>query len=259
MMYSPIRETCTDAVRVSHRTPLLLLSLALLAAGCEKPVTLHEPTEPLFVGSYAKIHVNIQASSGLTMDDLDFVVPAGPKGGLISLSRDTSFDPQNPVIMLLGGHELGTYHLQAIEKSTNDVLDEVEFTLTTKWPNDQAGPSLWVSGNFELPGSRGSTWGGGSTSEPDHYNVIPALGTTRLAVLLVDKANFVRAGVAKQAFGRIIELHAPPTINAAAVGFKHFLGFTRPSIANSDFVNVVVCLPTGSNYSGFNGGVCDCL
>jgi M6 family metalloprotease-like protein len=189
MMYSPIRETCTDAVRVSHRTPLLLLSLALLAAGCEKPVTLHEPTEPLFVGSYAKIHVNIQASSGVTMDDLDFVVPAGPKGGLISLSRDTSFDPQNPVIMLLGGHELGTYHLQAIEKSTNDVLDEVEFTLTTKWPNDQAGPSLWVSGNFELPGSRGSTWGGGSTSEPDHYNVIPALGTTRLAVLLVDTAS----------------------------------------------------------------------
>ena len=125
MIYSRIREKCTHALCVGFRTSFVLLILALLSAGCERPVTLHAPTESLFVGSYAKIPVTIPANSGLTMDDLDFVVPAGPKGGQISLSHDESFDPQNPDVMLLAGYELGTYQLQAIEKSTSDVLDEV--------------------------------------------------------------------------------------------------------------------------------------
>jgi hypothetical protein len=85
------------------------------------PILLKVPEEPLFVGAYSKIPVRI-AGSGLSINDLDFIVPEGPKGGLVSLSRDHSFKPEEPDVMLLAGYEPGIYHLQALKKGTNSVL-----------------------------------------------------------------------------------------------------------------------------------------
>lgn len=49
-------------------------------------VRLRIPRGPLFVGSYHKIPVAL--SNKVKWDDLEFVIPEGPKGGLISPSKD---------------------------------------------------------------------------------------------------------------------------------------------------------------------------
>ena len=76
-------------IHLSKATQLLgfFLCLALLQ-GCAK-VAVKMPAEPLFVGSYVKVPVSI-SSSGLNMDDLDFVIPAGPSGGEISPYKETT-------------------------------------------------------------------------------------------------------------------------------------------------------------------------
>jgi M6 family metalloprotease-like protein len=152
-------------------------------------VTLLTPKKALFVGSYVKIPVLINPNSGLTIDDLEFVVPAGPNGGTVSLSRDKNYDHVNPDIILLTGYEPGTYHLQAIEKSSGSVVADSEFSVNTYWGNDQEGPSLWVSGDYVLPGVSGATWGGGSPTDPENFNIIPAIGTNNVAILLVDTSS----------------------------------------------------------------------
>ncbi len=121
---------------------------------------------PLYLGSYVKVPVQMAPSSGLTLDDLEFVVPAGARGGTVSLSRDDEFDPAHPDIMLLAGYEPGTYQLQAVEKATGLIRGQAQYSITTRWPNERDGPSRWVAGDFVLPGVRGATWGGGSPTAP---------------------------------------------------------------------------------------------
>lgn len=152
-------------------------------------VILQTPTEPLFVGSYIKVPVIIDRRTGLTINDLDFNIPAGSKGGLISLSHDKKFDPANPDIMLLAGYEPGVYQLQAIQRSSGSVLANAEFSVTTRWSNDQEGPSIWVTGDFVLPGISGGTWGGGSPTDPENYDVTPVKGKRNLAVLFLDTSS----------------------------------------------------------------------
>ncbi|MFQ5528087.1 MAG: CARDB domain-containing protein [Thermoanaerobaculia bacterium] len=163
-----------------------------------RPVELFPPAEALFVSSWAKVPVRIDPASGLTLDDLQFVIPAGKKGGEVSLSKDRDFDPANPDIMLLAGHEPGSYRLQAFDASTGVLVAEAPFEVNALWPTDDIGPSHWVSGDFELFGVPGSTWGGGSTTEPDNYNVKPAKGTNQVAVLLLDtKSQRIQSSAVK--------------------------------------------------------------
>ena len=95
----------------------LLLCLTLLQNCSDIRVIM--PADPLYVGSYTKVPVSISSASGLTMEDLEFVIPAGPIGGEISLSRDDNFDPAKPDVMLLAGHQPGVYKLKVVNKAIN--------------------------------------------------------------------------------------------------------------------------------------------
>ena len=151
-------------------------------------VNLKMPKDPLFVGEYAKIKVGITSNTGVKIEDLDFKIPAGLPGGDVSLSRDRTFDPKNPDIMLLSGFKPGTYLLQAFKKGTATKVAEGKFEVTEHWKNDLVSPKLAFTGkipNF-VPGA---TWGGGVLGSPQNTNTIPALGTRRIAVLLVDTAD----------------------------------------------------------------------
>lgn len=145
------------------------------------------PSKNLFVGSFFKVPVEIDPASGLTFDDLEFIVPDGPQAGQVSLSRDWTFDPTRPDIMLLGGYEPGTYRLQAVQKGTGTVAGEDKFVLDALWTDDEVGPPLWFNG-MSQGYSSGSAWGGGP-SGPQNINVFPALGTRRIAILLVDTSS----------------------------------------------------------------------
>jgi M6 family metalloprotease-like protein len=147
-------------------------------------VELKLPHLRLFLGSYVKVQVVIDPSSGRPLEDLVFIIPAGPQAGIISLSRDADFNPERPDIMLCVGYKPGRYVLQAISRQSSSVVAETQFFVTDIWEDDRIGPSEWISGISELY-TIGSTWGGGSPG-PQNINVKPAKGTRRLAILLVE-------------------------------------------------------------------------
>src|SRR5476651_1119775 len=91
------------------------------------PVSFTMPNTALFVGEYSKVGVVIDSTSGLTMDDLDFKIPAGMMGGDISLSRDITYDASKPDIMLLAGYKPGAYKIEAYKKGTTTKLSEGAF------------------------------------------------------------------------------------------------------------------------------------
>lgn len=151
-------------------------------------VSLKIPKKALFVGSYVKVPVEIDPNASLKIDELDFLVPDGPRGGVVSLSRDKEFNQQRPDIMLLVGYEPGTYVLQALKKKTGVVVGKAKFIVNALWPDDEVGPPRW----FTSPGvvsAEASAWGGGPTTSPQNVNVIPATGTRRIAILLVDTSS----------------------------------------------------------------------
>ncbi|MBC3785675.1 CARDB domain-containing protein [Spirosoma utsteinense] len=137
-----------------------------------------------FVGAYTKVFLKLR---GLTLDDLEFRIPDGPKAGVVSFCRDADFDPENPDVMLCIGYEPGTYLFQVVDTSTNIVMAEQKFTVTTDWSDEQAGPSLSFTGISESFVSA-PAWGGGPAG-PQNVNVLPATGTRRLAILLIDTAD----------------------------------------------------------------------
>lgn len=150
-------------------------------------VVLEVPRRSLFVGSFARVKVDVDPASGLTFDDLQFFVDGGPPGGAVSLSRDETFDPARPKIMLLAGYEPGEYTLQAVESASGSLVGETAFKVTTSWRRDKAGPSRWFMGRTTT-GMGGSAWGGGGAG-PQNINVMPARGTWRVAILFVDTTS----------------------------------------------------------------------
>jgi M6 family metalloprotease-like protein len=151
------------------------------------PVALKVPRRPLFVGSYISVPVDIDPAAGLSFDDLRFEVPDGPKGGQISLSRERGNSARRPSMLLLAGYSPGRYLLQAFERASGALLAEATFTVTDIWRQQKVGPRLWFSGiNRQRP--VGAAWGGGPAG-PQNINTIPAIGTRRIAVLLVDTSS----------------------------------------------------------------------
>jgi M6 family metalloprotease-like protein len=154
-----------------------------------KNVILKISKKELLIGSYVKVPVIIETSSGLTLDDLDFDIPAGSKGGIVSLSRDTEFDPSNPDIILCIGYKPGRYILRALRKGTTTVLSKSEFVITDIWKDKQIGPSKWFAGiNKVLYPLGAPAWGGGPEG-PQNMNTHPAIGNRRIAILLIDTAS----------------------------------------------------------------------
>jgi M6 family metalloprotease-like protein len=157
-------------------------------------VSIHVPESALFVGSFVKVPVLIGRGSGLTLDDLEFVVRprrAGRDTGgcAVSLSRDLDFDAEHPDVMLLAGYQPGNYRLAVLDKVTGGELAVAPFSVDALWSDDSAGPGRWVAGDFRAPGIAGAAWGGGSASEPENFEVAPAIGVRKVAVLLVDTSS----------------------------------------------------------------------
>jgi M6 family metalloprotease-like protein len=142
---------------------------------------------PYFVGSYHRIPVQIADGSGVKFDDLAFDLPDGLKAGLVSPSRDATFLQDKPTLMLCCGYAPGTYALRAVHQPTSTVVGEAKFRLNALWKDDGAGPSLWFTGLVKGY-AMGASWGGGAPG-PQNYNVHPATGTRRIAILLVDTST----------------------------------------------------------------------
>jgi hypothetical protein len=141
-------------------------------------------TQDLFVGSYQRVGVIIDPDTGLSFEDIAFDVPDG-RGTTISMSRDETFDPRGPTIMLLAGDVPDDYTIVATERSTGRVVGGGQFTVTSEWADPLLSPSRWVAGNIPLYGPQ-PTWGGGSSKGPQNVPVTPQSGPRKLVIALVD-------------------------------------------------------------------------
>ena len=151
------------------------------------PVVLKIRRRRLFVGSYERVRVLIDPSTGIVFDDLKFEVPDGPKAGRVSLSRERKFNPKRPSILLLAGYEPGKYVLQVIHMPSSSLVGELKFAVADRWTYEKAGPRLWFDGINQRQ-EAGAAWGGGPAG-PQNTNTIPASGTRRIAILLVDTSS----------------------------------------------------------------------
>ena len=123
-----------------------------VSSGLLPNVRLHPPAEPLFVGGWVK--VGVECSGGVTIDDLEFDIDGGPLAGAVSYSRDATYDPAKPDIMLLAGTQPGKWALRAIERTGGTVVAEESFEVTTEWPDEAEGPAVQFVGESQ-PSSSG--------------------------------------------------------------------------------------------------------
>ena len=156
-----------------------------VSSGLLPNVRLHPPAEPLFVGGWVK--VGVECSGGVTIDDLEFDIDGGPLAGAVSYSRDATYDPAKPDIMLLAGTQPGKWALRAIERTGGTVVAEESFEVTTEWPDEAEGPAVQFVGESHAF-VFGSAWGGGPAG-PQNVDVFPASGTRRVAIILVDTTS----------------------------------------------------------------------
>lgn len=157
-----------------------------VSAGLEPSVRLGMPTGPLFIGGWSRVGVEV-GGPGLSFDDLDFEVAGSPITGGISLSRDITFDPAHPEVMLLAGSEPGRFALRAIERATGAVVAEEPFEVTTEWPDELRGAPVQFVGESRWFVT-GAAWGGGPAG-PQNVDVMPASGTRRVAIILVESTS----------------------------------------------------------------------
>jgi len=162
-----------------------LYDLILLIFGrARASVKLDISPKPYFVGGYEKIKAKV---TGISFDEVEFAVVEGAPGGYISESRDIEFNLPQPDIMVCFGFKPGTYHIEARKRVDNSLLDTFEYKLDTEWNDNLLGPSSsfhGVNNGFAF----GATWGGGG-SGPQNMNVVPASGTRKVALLLVDTSS----------------------------------------------------------------------
>ncbi|MGY2873296.1 hypothetical protein ACVW00_000486 [Marmoricola sp. URHA0025 HA25] len=137
----------------------------------------------MFVGSYQRVFVRTR-TLGFSFEDLDFEVPGG-EGCTVSMSKDESFDPKRPTVMLLAGDVPGDYKLVATERSTGNFVGEAHFVVTNEWDDPTASPTRWFGGALELSGPQ-PTWGGGDPNGPQNVPTTPQTGTRNIVVVLVD-------------------------------------------------------------------------
>jgi M6 family metalloprotease-like protein len=135
----------------------------------------------MVVGSYHRIRVTLQ---NVKLEDVNFIVPEGPKAGIISPSRDSTFDAELAEIMLCVGYEPGRYSIEARHAKTNAILGGAPFQTGTAWSDDDAGPTRWFTGTIEGD-SPVAGWGGGDKTKPENIGTKP-ISPWKIAILLVD-------------------------------------------------------------------------
>lgn len=156
-----------------------------IPVGFTDPVLLTIDPAPLFIGGYAPVRVDT-AGSGLTFDDVALSVK-DPAFGAISPSRDDTFDPDAPHLLLAGGWKPGTGVAVAKQVSTGQVVGRATFEIADVWPDTKAGPTFCITGRCDAPVVR-PAWGGGDAG-PQKIDIFRAPATWRVAIVLLDTTS----------------------------------------------------------------------
>ncbi len=174
-------NTPSPVQRVQRVVPGGLVRPGIIRAG-----VVFRLAREMFVGSYQRVLVSSRLR-GVAFDDLDFAVPKG-EGSMVSPSRDATFDPKRPTVMLLAGDVPGTYELVATRRSTGQVVGVASFTVINEWADPLRSPTRWIGAPTELSGPQ-PTWGGGDSSGPQNVPTTPQTGARKVVIVLVDTSD----------------------------------------------------------------------
>lgn len=156
-------------------------------AGNVAPVSaIMPPAQPLFVGSWVPLQVNL-AETGRTADEVTYVVPDGPDAGIVSYARFADSPGSDPVPLLIAGGRPGSYLVEMVDLASGVSIAQARFEVTSLWTDVDTGPSRCVTGVVSEAPS-GADWGGGPNA-PQNLPAIPKVGTWRVAVLMVNTSD----------------------------------------------------------------------
>ncbi|HEX2384427.1 MAG TPA: hypothetical protein VHI95_17405, partial [Acidimicrobiales bacterium] len=155
-----------------------------LVAVATLPVQLKVSTTKPFIGEYLRVAVDM-GTTGIGFDDLDFSIPDGDAGGLISYARDDESAPNE--VMLLVGWQPGMHKLIATDRSTAATVAELEFEITDRWTDSDKSPSRWNVGEMSYF-TTGYTWGGGPVGA-QNINVLPPGSLRNICIVMVELSD----------------------------------------------------------------------
>jgi M6 family metalloprotease-like protein len=177
----------TDRLIIGAGDALLLGELVIEE---HDPVELRVPEGELFIGGWIRVQV-ITNDPAIAFDDLEFNIEPREAAAMVSLSRDNSFDPARPHIVLTAGWKPGKHELFVRHRPTGDAVGQTTFEVLETWEDQKLGPSIATFGSIES-GPSGGTWGGpdgGDFRVPQNVSVTPALGTRNVGVVLIDTSD----------------------------------------------------------------------
>ena len=165
--------------RIAVLTTARLVLVDQLAALTQDP-TIAPIHDPIFVGSWAELGFDLGAS-GLSPDEVHFVVPAGLDVGFVSYARPEG--SSRPVPLLVVGGKTGVHEVRLVKNAGNTVLATAPFEITDHWRDSDTGPPGFYATNSRFGGDSG--WGGGPGT-PQNMSTKPHSGTWHSLILMVD-------------------------------------------------------------------------
>ena len=165
--------------RIAVLTTARLVLVDQLAALAQDP-TIAPIHDPIFVGSWTELGFDLGAS-GLSPDEVHFVVPAGLDVGFVSYARPEG--SSRPVPLLVVGGKTGVHEVRLVKNAGNTVLATAPFEITDHWRDSDTGPPGFYATNSRFGGDSG--WGGGPGT-PQNMSTKPHSGTWHSLILMVD-------------------------------------------------------------------------
>lgn len=154
----------------------------VLPSGIRERVLLTVDPGPMFIGGYTPVHIDV-TGSGLSFDDITLSV-TDPDFGAISPSRDETFDPNNPHLLLAAGWRPGTGEVLAKQTATGIVVGRGTFRVDEAWTDTGVGPSFCATGKVDSPVVK-PAWGGGEAGV-QNVDIYKAPPKWRVAIVMVD-------------------------------------------------------------------------
>lgn len=181
------------------RTPAAIGDILFVAAGYTVAgvptanialanVVLVTPNEPIYRGGYARVRVDL-GLSGIAFEDLKFSIAEGAEFGDVSISRDDTFDPVNPDIILLAGPITGTFTLQAGEVARKRVVASTSFIVTDVITGNDGPSRAWIGPNPLY--AQGAAWGSSINNVwPFQFPAGPPVtGIRRVALIIASTSD----------------------------------------------------------------------
>jgi M6 family metalloprotease-like protein len=155
-----------------------------LPVGLALPVQMTADDGRLFLGGFAPMRID--APADIDLDDIDLVSDDTDVVS-VSPSKDVTFDPGAPHVLVIGGWRSGSAEVRAVRRSSGEVVGRTAVAVHNTWNDDEVGPARCITGACPAPPAN-PAWGGGAPG-PQNIDISPAPAAWRVAIVLLDTSD----------------------------------------------------------------------